>query len=66
MNPLDIIRIRIGLTILNLLVRFPLRLQQEINGYAFIGGTVILLPVQIDQRIAVEVDGVVVLGLCGV
>lgn len=66
MYPLNIIRIRIGLTILNLLVRLPLRFQQEINGYSLIGGAVILLPVEVDEGVAVEVYGVVVLGLCGV
>lgn len=66
MYPLDIVAVGIGLAVLNLLVGLPLRLQQKVHGNALIGGTVVLLPVQVDKRIAVEVDGDVVLGLGGV
>jgi hypothetical protein len=52
-DPADIVRIRVGLTIGYLLETLALGSEKEVDGYAAIGGTVILLPVELDQRITI-------------
>jgi hypothetical protein len=62
----DVVGVRIGLTVGYFLEAIALRSEEEVDRHASIGCAVILLSIELDQRITVEVYRRVAFGFGGV
>jgi hypothetical protein len=66
MNPFDIVRIGISLTIGDLLNTFSLRFEQKVYRYSIFRSTIVLLTIEINEFVTVQVNADVMLSFSSV